>query len=322
MGGQTFNTGFNCCVSVSLSPQRETAGGTLDTPGFTDKVARLFRARRVCRDGRRMAARTDFYETPVSAIENSPQTPARLPKPELDEKRPRYSQEPSPGRTQAPHAGRHVMHGRTVAAARVPARATRHSRPGFSTGAGRRETPGGGLPCSQLGRCSRGRNTSGRDYQQKDWQGCRAHPGAPVIARGVPAQPAPPARRFRPRAGGAGVNRSKEFRRGGIGFPRGATAGGAAETRMNWPQTFLLALLRIYKLVVSPVLHALVGPWNGCRFHPTCSQYTADAVRQHGALKGMALGVRRVCRCHPWGGSGFDPVPGSSGTSLREREAQ
>lgn len=65
----------------------------------------------------------------------------------------------------------------------------------------------------------------------------------------------------------------------------------------------LLALIRFYQYVISPML----GP--RCRFVPTCSAYTAEAVSRHGAWKGLRLGVRRVCRCHPWHPGGYDPVP-------------
>lgn len=75
-------------------------------------------------------------------------------------------------------------------------------------------------------------------------------------------------------------------------------------------KTVLIALVRLYQIVVSPVLHALTGPLGGCRFTPTCSQYFIDAVRVHGALRGTWLGIRRIGRCHPWGGHGHDPVPG------------
>ena len=60
---------------------------------------------------------------------------------------------------------------------------------------------------------------------------------------------------------------------------------------------------RAYKLTLSP--------WMGarCRFHPTCSDYAAEALIRHGALKGGLLAIRRVLRCHPFGGAGADPVP-------------
>ena len=61
--------------------------------------------------------------------------------------------------------------------------------------------------------------------------------------------------------------------------------------------------LRGYKLTLSP----LVG--RQCRFLPTCSEYMAEALILHGPAQGAWLGVRRLCRCHPLGGSGFDPVP-------------
>lgn len=78
----------------------------------------------------------------------------------------------------------------------------------------------------------------------------------------------------------------------------------------NPVQGLLWTLLRLYKWGVSPILAGLFGPagW-GCRFTPTCSDYAAQAVVRHGALAGSVLAVRRLCRCHPWGGCGCDPVP-------------
>ena len=65
----------------------------------------------------------------------------------------------------------------------------------------------------------------------------------------------------------------------------------------------LLALVRFYRAAISPCRPPC------CRFTPTCSQYFAEALRRHGLLKGSYLGIRRLLRCHPWGGSGYDPVP-------------
>jgi putative membrane protein insertion efficiency factor len=78
---------------------------------------------------------------------------------------------------------------------------------------------------------------------------------------------------------------------------------------MNIVQRTAIGVLRIYQVAVSPVLHTLVGPFGGCRFHPTCSVYAAEAVRQHGVAKGSVLAATRICRCHPWGECGEDPVP-------------
>ncbi len=72
------------------------------------------------------------------------------------------------------------------------------------------------------------------------------------------------------------------------------------------PLAHILALpVRAYRLLLSP----WVG--HGCRFQPTCSAYALEALACHGGLKGGWLTVHRLCRCHPWGGHGFDPVPGT-----------
>jgi putative membrane protein insertion efficiency factor len=68
-------------------------------------------------------------------------------------------------------------------------------------------------------------------------------------------------------------------------------------------------VIRAYKLTLSPLLSFLGGPATGCRFQPTCSIYFLQAVETHGVIRGSWLGLRRLGRCHPWGGSGFDPVP-------------
>ena len=65
----------------------------------------------------------------------------------------------------------------------------------------------------------------------------------------------------------------------------------------------LIVLVRFYQLCISP----FTPP--SCRFTPTCSQYALEALRKYGPLKGLWLTIRRLARCHPWGGSGYDPVP-------------
>ena len=65
----------------------------------------------------------------------------------------------------------------------------------------------------------------------------------------------------------------------------------------------LLKFVRFYQVAISPMLPPR------CRYAPTCSQYAVEALQKHGAYKGSMLTLRRVCRCHPFGGSGYDPVP-------------
>lgn len=73
----------------------------------------------------------------------------------------------------------------------------------------------------------------------------------------------------------------------------------------------LRALLRGYQLVLSP----LIGP--ACRFTPSCSEYAREALARHGLAQGAAYAGRRLLRCHPWGASGFDPVPELTGPERR-----
>lgn len=68
-------------------------------------------------------------------------------------------------------------------------------------------------------------------------------------------------------------------------------------------QHVALSAIRFYQRGISPLLGS------HCRFHPTCSEYTRQAIETHGTLRGIWLGLRRIGRCHPFGGSGFDPVP-------------
>ena len=65
----------------------------------------------------------------------------------------------------------------------------------------------------------------------------------------------------------------------------------------------LLFIIKLYQKAISPFLPS------SCRYQPTCSQYTKEALISHGLAKGGYLGIKRILSCHPWGGSGHDPVP-------------
>jgi putative membrane protein insertion efficiency factor len=64
-----------------------------------------------------------------------------------------------------------------------------------------------------------------------------------------------------------------------------------------------IIIIKIYQLLISPLFPS------SCRYTPTCSYYAAEALKKHGLFKGGWLGIKRISKCHPWGGSGYDPVP-------------
>ncbi|RME27798.1 MAG: membrane protein insertion efficiency factor YidD [Deltaproteobacteria bacterium] len=82
------------------------------------------------------------------------------------------------------------------------------------------------------------------------------------------------------------------------------------EITLSW---IIKSLIRLYQICISPFLGA------NCRFHPSCSQYTREAVELHGPVKGLWLGMKRIVRCGPWNQGGYDPVPPPAHSSA-ERE--
>ena len=71
----------------------------------------------------------------------------------------------------------------------------------------------------------------------------------------------------------------------------------------------LRGLVTVYRLAISPYLPA------SCRFYPSCSKYALEALAEHGAILGMVYTIKRIARCQPWGGAGFDPVKKGNGSS-------
>ncbi|HNV98532.1 MAG TPA: membrane protein insertion efficiency factor YidD [Chitinophagales bacterium] len=71
---------------------------------------------------------------------------------------------------------------------------------------------------------------------------------------------------------------------------------------MNLFSYIIIIPVKVYQWLISPLLP------NSCRYTPTCSQYMLEAVKKYGPLKGTWLGIKRLSRCHPWGGHGYDPL--------------
>lgn len=84
-----------------------------------------------------------------------------------------------------------------------------------------------------------------------------------------------------------------------LGDAGGGVAGGITMTA-SW---VMRAAIRAYQLLLAPILPP------SCRYHPSCSHYAAEAIARHGPWRGFGLAIHRLGRCHPWGGSGYDPVP-------------
>ena len=76
-----------------------------------------------------------------------------------------------------------------------------------------------------------------------------------------------------------------------------------ANMRMGFLAKSLLIFITLYRKLLSPFLVSR------CRYLPTCSQYAAEAIVKYGAIRGMVMGLKRILKCHPFGGSGYDPVP-------------
>ncbi len=78
----------------------------------------------------------------------------------------------------------------------------------------------------------------------------------------------------------------------------------------RFPDFTIFPMLSRFLILLVYCYRATLGRFMGgqCRFHPTCSQYMIDAIHKHGPIRGGWRGVKRICRCHPWGGSGYDPA--------------
>lgn len=80
---------------------------------------------------------------------------------------------------------------------------------------------------------------------------------------------------------------------------------GNLKNNHTFMQRVAIRLVRLYQACISP----FIGGRAACRFVPTCSEYTRTAIEKYGALRGAYMGIKRICRCRPGGGFGYDPVP-------------
>jgi putative membrane protein insertion efficiency factor len=93
---------------------------------------------------------------------------------------------------------------------------------------------------------------------------------------------------------------------------RFAGSGSPSGHPLRWlfsPRRVVCFFIQVYRRVLSPAQVFLFGGQAGCRFTPTCSQYAIEAIEMRGVMAGGVLAMKRICRCHPFGGCGHDPVP-------------
>ena len=92
---------------------------------------------------------------------------------------------------------------------------------------------------------------------------------------------------------------------------------GGFMTKMNLlqhiPNYLFIGVINAYRFLISPVLAGR------CRYEPTCSQYALESLKKHGPAKGLWMTIKRIGRCHPWGSSGYDPVPSSNKTCYKKK---
>jgi len=131
------------------------------------------------------------------------------------------------------------------------------------------------------------------------------------VTGGMPANPIRNSLRERASdADRAGEPRSVSLCGSGKARAIGASADGSRiklDGMGRAPRLLALGLLSVYRAALSPLLHVLCGP--ACRFEPSCSRFAAEAIGQHGLRRGGAMTLKRLARCHPLGGYGYDPVP-------------
>lgn len=89
--------------------------------------------------------------------------------------------------------------------------------------------------------------------------------------------------------------------------------------RVTIGRSALVWVIRGYQWFLSPMKVLFFGPTAHCRFFPCCSEYAIQAIQEHGVIRGGGLALIRICRCHPWGGCGHDPVPGTKEGAGDER---
>jgi uncharacterized protein len=89
--------------------------------------------------------------------------------------------------------------------------------------------------------------------------------------------------------------------------PRKSIAAGSILMLARAPRYAAIGAIALYRAAISPLLHSVAGP--ACRFQPSCSEYARGAIAAHGLVRGGIMALKRLARCHPLGGHGYDPVP-------------
>jgi putative membrane protein insertion efficiency factor len=151
------------------------------------------------------------------------------------------------------------------------------------------------------------------DHQWKNWQCSCSEPRQAIAARSLSTSSARAEAIPGYGVDCAPIGRRKKICRGGIRFftniAQSAPAKNHGAKFVRIPQLLLVFMIRLYQWLISPAKIVLFGSAGCCRFTPSCSEYALQAVKIHGAARGVLMALKRIARCHPWGRAGDDPVP-------------
>ena len=259
------------------------------------------------------------YETDISTIADSTETSVWISGPDANQKRPGDYPSSAQGWSKAPDPGLMPIHDTASDQVSPAAGSTAPTQRRISAHSESRSASSAGMSDSELAR-ARGRKTGtgGDCCESADRRSGSSQSSPAAFARDLSAVPTQNQARGGFGVGGTEGDPWPQTERSRTRFFKSPTTSGTSQRRIlhrfiggvGYILGVLLVLgIRFYQWFLSPLKVFFFGPSAGCRYTPTCSEYAVQALQRHGLIRGGWLAVKRICRCHPWGGCGYDPVP-------------